>query len=503
MSNDTHKGVGARPAWFQATEHHAIAKAFLGWTGGAFILAMILGAMPLLRVAGMSGFDMASYFQAVTYQRLVHLMAWLIPAIPAVLGFVLLPLQLGGRDLAFPELSRWSLRFYAAGLIFTVASLAWCPAGTGWTMDTQLALLDPGSFGLLTVGLFFLAVSWVSIGLNFIVTVHHGRREGTGFFDMPLTAWGLYLYSFLMVAAGLTFAIVVIYLAGSRVSVRGLFGWDADPMLWRTYFWFTMRPLVIFSLIPAVGVISDVISGITRQRSTGYRTLVGSMIALTGIAVLSYGVNLAGQGLSPSGVVVFSFMSLLAAVPVALISITWLSTMFRGSTTCGAPATFTVAFIMFAGASTLLGLFLASPAVGSFLGATMFASVQLEYLAWGAVLSALLAGLHYWWPRMFGGAYNDMASRASALLLIIGLNLALVPRLMLGTRGVPQDMAGAVEGNAGLMTVSSVGWIVVYVSIILVIGSLVPALWNPRRIDSNPWGAVTQEWNTAGAKDGE
>jgi cytochrome c oxidase subunit 1 len=497
MSNVTKPAADGVGGWFHSTDHKRISLMFLCWTAGAFLLAMILSAMPLLKGPAAGTQSVAAYFQTLTYQRLIHVTAWLVPAIPMILGFFVLPLQLGAREMAFPVLSRCSLRFYAAGLVLTVISLGCCPVSTGWTLDAQLAMLDPGAFGLLMVGLFFLGLSWFITGINFIVTVHHGRREGVGFFAMPLTSWGLYLYSYLLVACGLIFAIIVLYMAASRVTTKGMFGWDSDPMLWRTYFWFAIRPVAFFALIPGVGVVSDVISGLTRKASTGYRTLVGSMIALTGIAAVSYGASLFGQGLSPAGTLLFSFLSLLAAVPIALISITWLSTLYRGSTTCAAPGTFSVAFILFGGVSSLLGLFLASPSVGSFLGATMFASAQLDYITWGAVMSALMAGLHYWWPRMIGNAYNDSLARSGAVLLMAGLNLALVPRLMMGTRGIPQDMSGLLSSAENLVKVSNFGWQVVYISLALVVWNLLSSIWSSKAAQANPWGATTLEWTTA------
>ena len=490
-------GPGGIGDWYRSTDHKRISLMFMGWTAGAFLLALILSAMPAMKALGTSGLGAKLFFQTLTYQRLIQVVAWLVPAIPAILGFFVLPLQLGARNMAFPILSRFSLRFYVSGLVFMILSMATCPVSSGWTLDTQLAMLDPGCFSLLMLGLFFMGMSWFVTGVNFLVTVHHGRREGMGFFDMPLTAWGLYLYSYLLVISGLIFGIIVMYLAASHVSTKGLFGWKADPMLWRTYFWFAIRPVAFFAMIPGVGVISDVISGVARKASTGYRTLVGAMIALTGIAVASYGASLIGQGLSPSGSLIFSFLSLLAAVPVALISITWLSTLYRGSITCAAPATFSVAFIFFAGLASLLGHFLASPSVGAFLGATMWVSAQLDYIIWGAAMTALMAGLHYWWPKLIGRPYHDGLARSGAMIHLIGLNLALVPRLMMGTKGIPQDMGGLVPGYQSLTDVSSLGWLVTFLGLAVVVGNLLRTIWGHQAAEKNPWGATTLEWTVA------
>lgn len=485
------RGVGA---WFASTDHKRISLMFMAWTMGAFLLGMILSILPQVKALGGPGIGNRILLQTATYQRLIMVMAWLIPALPGTVGFFVLPLQLGARNMALPALSRCSLRFYAIGLVLMLVSMMLGPVGTGWTLDTPLSLLDGGAFGVLAFGLFFMGLSWFVTGVNFLVTVHHQRREGMGFFDMPLSAWGFYLSGYLLTLAGGIFAIIVLYLAASRAFGGGLFGLEADPMVWRTYFWLAIRPAAFFALVPAVGIISDVISGVARKASAGYRILVGSMIALTGIGVASYGVSLVGQGLSPSGALVFSFLSLLAAVPVALISFVWLSTLYRGSIACAAPSTFTVAFILHAGIAAVLGLFLANPATGNYLGATMFASAQLDYVMWGGVLSALFAGLHYWWPKMIGRKYSDEVARIGAVLYIIGLNLALVPRLIMGTNGVPQDLAGLVGGSLTVAEISSLGWLFVYSGLAVIAGNLLVTVWGDDAAEQNPWGATSLEW---------
>ncbi|MCB1185313.1 cbb3-type cytochrome c oxidase subunit I, partial [bacterium] len=342
-------GPGGFSGWFNTTDHKRISLMFLAWTGGAFVLAMILALLPLVKAVGGPGLGNRLILETLTYQRLLQVFAWLVPVLPMVLGYFLLPLQIGAANTAFPGMGRWSLRSYVVGLVLLIGTMATFPVGTGWTLDSHLSLLDPGAVALLLIALFCMGLSWFLTGINFVVTVHHGRREGLGFFGLPFTAWGFYLYGYLMTAAGGVFAVIVLYLAASRVSTVGLFGWQADPMVWRTYFWFAVRPLAYFVFIPAVGIVSDVIGGMARRTSPGYRTLVGSMIALTGLALAGYGAGLFGQGISPAGSLVFSVVSLAAAVPIALISFVWLSTLYRGSITCGSPLTFSVAFILHAG----------------------------------------------------------------------------------------------------------------------------------------------------------
>lgn len=487
-------GTGGVRGWYQSTDHKRIALMFLAWTAGSFLLATILAALPLMMALGGGDFERRLLTQILTYQRLIQVMGWMVPVLPGVLGFFLLPLQLGARNMVLPALSRCSLHFHVIGLAFLLFSFVTGPVGTGWTMDSQLTMLEPGAFLVLLAGLFFMALSWLVTGINFVVTVHYGRRPDMGFFDMPLTAWGMYLYGYLLTLSGAVFAVVVLFMAASRITTTGLFGWAADPMVWRSYFWFSIRPVAFFALIPGVGIVSDLISGISRRPSPGYRLLVGAMISLTGLAVAGSGAGLIGRGIDPGNTLVFGFFSLLVVMPAALISFIWLSTLFRGSITLSSAGFFALAFLLHAGIAVGMGMFLANPSLGAYLGTSLFASAQLDYILWGGVLAALLAGLHFWWPKMMGRNYSVGVANLGAALYIVGLNLALVPRLVMGTRGVPEDAIGLVSGFLAHSEASGLGWLVVTFGLIVTAGNLLVTIWSGDAAAVNPWGAVTLEW---------
>jgi cytochrome c oxidase subunit 1 len=487
-------GKGGIPEWFTSTDHKKISLMFLGWTGFAFLLGAIFGLFLIVKSLGGRGLEPRFVFQALTYSRLLLVFLFLVPALPSVLGFFLLPLQLGASNMALPNLSRCSLRFYVIGLVLLIASLVGGPIATGWTMAAPLVVAETGLFALVAFGLFFSALSWFLTGVNFLVTVHHSRTRDMGFFDMPILSWALYLTGYLLVISGSLFAVVILYLVASRFSGEGIFG--ADPMLWNNYFWFVTTPAAFFALLPAVGVISEVIAGISRKRVAGYRMVVGSMIALLGLSFLGWGVNLVGQGQDPITTLVFQALGILAVVPVALIAYSWLATLYQGAVAREAVVVFVFAFMVHAGIVALMGLFLISPAVGAYLGTTMFAATRLDYLIWGGVLSALLAGLHYWWPKMTGKDYSQDVARIGGVLYLVGLNLALIPNLILGVGGVTGDMAAFEAGPSGLAELAGLGWLIVYAGLALVAGNLFASTWGQATDDVNPWGASTLEWKT-------
>jgi cytochrome c oxidase subunit 1 len=490
MSQATH-AAGSRN-WLTTTDHKRIALQFLWWTMGAFLLGAIYAIALRLRVT--SGLiDPQLYRQMLTQHGVLMVFLFLVPAIPSVLGNYLLPLQLGVTELRLPWLTRLSLRLQMAGTVLLIGSIMFGAVGAGWTFVTPVSLTDSGAFGLLALALVCVAGGWLATGLNFIVTVHHSRRPGLGFFRMPILSWSLYLTSYALVVAGTLFGVLVLYLAAARGSARGPFGADADPLLWQGTFWFAMRPLALFALLPAIGVITEVIAGMSRRPVVGYRTVVGSLIALLGLGFATWGVHLIGRGQSPTASFVFAALSLLTAVPVALLSFSWLSMLYRGAVVCAAPMTFVVAFLLNTGIAVMSGLMLCTLSASNYLANTVFATAHLHYVMMGGVLTALLAGLHYWWPKMFGRLYSPVLGRLSALAYLIGFNLAFLPQLIAGARGLPQGLATVPAGLRGLDTISTIGMWILTTGLVMIISNLFSALHDGPEAGENPWGAATGE----------
>jgi cytochrome c oxidase subunit I len=481
---------------FSTFDHKKIAMMFLGWTMGMFMFGGIFaGYFKFMAFSGQN-VDQATLDRMLTYHGVIMVFMFLIPLIPSVLGYFLLPLQLGARDMAMPKFSRCSLRFYVTGVILLLASLATCPVGTGWTFTTPYSLIDGGAFTLLALGLFFMALSWVFTGVNFLVTVHQKRAPGMGFFDMPILSWSLYLTSYVLVICGLLLGIVIMYLAAAVATGRGLFSGNVNPMDWQSYFWFITTPAAFFAIIPAMGIITEVIAGISRKAVTGYRTVVGSMIALLAISFVTWGVHLIGMGQSPAVSFTFAALSLLTVIPVALIVYSWLATMNRGAIFCGAPTTYVLAFLLNGGIGAMLGLFLTNMSVGSYLAATLFTTAHLHYLMMGGVFGAMLAGLHFWWPKFTGRLYNQNFARLGAVLYMVGLNLAFFPQVIMGAKGLAQGAHLVPADLAGLQSLSFVGMGLLLAGLSMAVVNLMTSFTNGPQASNNPWGATTLEWKT-------
>ncbi len=480
--------------WASTCDHKRIASMFLGWTMGLFLLGAVIAVF--MRIAACSGaeIDQALLNRMLTYHGVIMVFMFLVPVIPSAVGYYLLPLQIGATEMAMPRLSRCSFRFLVIGTLLVLASLSVYPVGTGWTFRTPYSLIDGGSLGLMAAGLALIALSWVFTGLNFLVTVHRRRADGMGFLDMPILSWSLYLTGYVLVVAGIAFAVLIVLLAVANATGRGPFAGGADPLLWQNGFWFVVTPAAFFATIPAIGIISDVVSGISRKGLVGHRIVAGSLVALLAAGFASWGTQMFGTGQTAAAGFSFSVLAMIAVIPVALIAYCWLATLSRGAVACAAPTTFTVAFLLCGGIGALLGLFRANLSVGGYLAPTLFSTAHIHYLMMGGVVTALLAGLHYWWPLMTGRNYHPLLGRVSGLVYLAGLNLAFFPQIIMGTRGLPQGLQLIPDGMVGLAAVSSGGMAVLLIGLGLVVFNLVRSAAGGTKADPNPWRSSSMEW---------
>ena len=483
--------------WLNTTDHKKIGLSFLVWTLGLFLFGAVLATFLKLKIWHGMALDLPLLRQMQTYHGVAMVFLVVIPIIPSVLGHFLLPLQLGAANLAVPALSRCSLRFYGLGTVLVMASLFVAPVATGWTFARPEVLAGGGSFVVLAAGLVLMALSWISTGVNFILTVHRRRAPGMGFFDLPILTWSLYLTSFVLVISGLVFGAGMVLLALASWRGEGLFSGDANPLVWQNIFWFATTPAAFFALVPAAGVITEVIAGMSRRAVVGYRAMVGSLMALVVTSFLIWGGHLVGTGQDAMTSFTFGVLSLLTVIPVALITYSWLATLFRGAVACAAPTTFVVAFLVNAGIGTALGLFLSNLSVGGYLAGTMFATAHIHYVMMGGVMTALLAGVHYWWPKFTGRSYDQGLGRASAVLYLVGVNLAFFPQIVMGTRGMARGLVDFLPEMAGLQVVSTVGMLVLVASMLGIAFNLVRSLIVGEAAPANPWGAATMEWEAA------
>ena len=257
---------------------------------------------------------------------------FIIPSIPASLGNFILPLQIGAKDVAFPRLNLASFYIYVLGASFCLYSLFAGAVDTGWTFYTPYSLETDTSVISMTLGVFILGFSSILTGVNFLVTIHKMRAKGMGWFKMPLFMWSLYATSIIQILATPVLAITLLLLIGEKVLGIGIFNpaLGGDPILFQHFFWFYSHPAVYIMILPAMGIMSELVTTYCKKDIFGYKFVVYSSIAIAVISFVVWGHHLFLSGQSQYANMLFSLITFLVAIPTAIKVFNWVATMYKG-----------------------------------------------------------------------------------------------------------------------------------------------------------------------------
>jgi cytochrome c oxidase subunit I len=475
----------------------------------SFAFFMVGGLMALLMRAelarpGMQFLSPEQYNQLFTMHGTIMLLLFATPILFAFAN-VVVPLQIGAPDVAFPRLNALAYWLYLFGGTIAVAGFI-TPGGAadfGWTAYAPLnsAVNSPGVGGnMWIVGLALSGLGTILGGVNMITTILTLRAPGMTMFRMPIFTWNILVTSLMVILVFPFLAATLFALAADRILGAHVF--DAatgGPMLWQHLFWFFGHPEVYIVALPFFGIITEVIPVFSRKPLFGYKGLVGATLAIAALSmsVWAHHMFATGQVLLPF----FSILSFLIAVPTGLKFFTWIGTMWRGQISFETPMMFALGFLITFLLGGLSGVLLASPPVDFQVTDSYFVVAHFHYVLFGTIVFAVFAGVYFWFPKMFGRMLDDRLGKIHFWLTFIGFHTTFLVQHWLGTKGMPRRYADYLptDGFTFLNTFSTIG------SFVLGLSTL-PFLYNVWKsykygqivtVD-DPWGhGNSLEWATS------
>jgi cytochrome c oxidase subunit I len=488
-------------AWMTTVDHKKIGLmylasiAFFFFVGG--VLALLLRTE--LLTPAQTFIDADVYNQVFTLHGAIMIFFFLVPSVPAALGNFILPLQLGAKDVAFPRLNLASFYIYVIGALFTLYAIFTGGVDTGWTFYTPYSATTGGNVMMMTFGIFILGFSSILTGLNFITTIHKLRAPGLTWSKLPLNMWGLYATSIIQILATPVLAITLLLLTMERALGIGIFdpNMGGDPVLYQHFFWFYSHPAVYIMIVPGFGIISEVISTFSRKIIFGYWAIALSSLAIAFIGFLVWGHHMFTAGQSSLANMVFSFLTFLVGIPTGIKIFNWLATMYKGSIDMKTPMLYAMIFLFLFTIGGFTGIMLGALAVDIHLHDTYYVVAHFHYVMMGGMVMAFLAGLHYWWPKMFGKMYSEYWAKITAAILFVGFNMTFLPQFVMGSQGMPRRYFNYIDQFQGFHQFSTYGSYVIGVAFVMMFIYLMHSLLKGERAPANPWGSRALEWQVS------
>lgn len=492
--------------WILTVDHKKIGILY-GITSLVFLFLGGLAALVIRTELFRPGQDVVTpdtFNQLFTMHGTIMIFGFVIPMLTGAFANYLVPIMIGARDMAFPRMNALSYwLFLLGGLVLLSSFFIGQMPDVGWTAYPPYSIESKGlGLDLWVTSVHILGLSSILGAINVIVTIFNLRAPGMTFSRLPLFVWSSLATAFIQLfgVPALGGAVTTLLLDKHAGTIFYNVAAGGDPMLYQHLFWFYSHPAVYVMILPAMGIVSEIIPVFARKPIFGYKAVAYSSltIALLGFLVWAHHMFVAGMQLSAG--IPFMVTSMIIAVPSAIKVFNWLATLYRGQIDFKTPMLFaTIGFVGLFTIGGLSGLYLANVPVDLHLHDTYFVVAHFHYVLFGGSLMAILAGLYFWFPKAFGRMYNETLGKWTFALFFIGVNLTFFPMHFAGMLNMPRRYFDYSYNPslAWLNQISTIGAYITGVAAVLLAANLVVSAVRGAKASANPWGALTLEWQTS------
>ncbi len=487
-------------SWLLTTDHKRIGVLYLV----SLLFTVALGGFFAMAIRIEHLTPHRTVMSAMTYNRFFTLhgviMVWLflIPSIPSSFGNFVLPIMVGAKDVAFPRLNLLSWYIFIAGAALVLLSMFVGGIDTGWTFYAPYSSYSQSAVPLALLGVFIIGFSTIITGLNFIVTTHTMRVKGLGWLQLPLFVWAIYATSIIQVLATPVLGMVLLFVVMDNGFSWGFFdpSRGGDPVLFQHLFWFYSHPAVYIMVLPGMGVVSEVITTHARKNPFSYKAIAYSSLGIAFVGFLTWGHHMFVAGMSRFDAGAFGILSMLVAVFSAIKVFNWTWTLKKGAVSLTTPLLYIFAFLFLFVYGGMTGVAVAAMSLDVHWHDTYFVVAHFHFIMVGGTLTAFVAALHHWFPKITGRMYSERWGMLSAALVFAGFFATFFPQFLLGNAGMPRRYFNYPPEFQMLHVISTVGSWVLASGLLITLFYLFHALFWGRAAGPNPWGSRSYEWRT-------
>lgn len=487
--------------WLTTVDHKKIGILYL--IAGAFFF--VVGGIEAVLIRIQLMYPMNDAVSAQTFNELVTMHGTtmiFLAAMPLVFAFMnaVVPLQIGARDVAFPfvnALGFWT--FFFGGVLVNISWFLGGAPDAGWTAYTPLSTEFSGAgVDFYAVGLQIAGIGTLVGGINFLVTIINMRAPGMSFMRMPLFTWTAFVTSGLILFAFPALAVGLILISFDRLFEANFFrvGAGGNTVLWQHIFWIFGHPEVYILVLPAFGIVSEVVSVFSKKRLFGYSSMVFATVLIAFLGFMVWVHHMFTDGLGPIANALFGVATMLIAIPTGIKIFNWIFTLYGGQITFNTASLMAISFIPTFVMGGVTGVMLASPPADFQFHDSYFVVAHFHYVIVGGIVLGLLSGLFYWYPKMFGRVLNEKLGKLTFWTFYIGFHLTFFIQHFLGLQGMPRRVYTYLEGQGWDLSnfVSTIGAFFMSFGVIVLLINIIITHAKKKGAPADPWDGRTLEW---------